>query len=49
MRAQDAQEWETAIKHLERSTELHSKAGNETRIGKCRKALAKQQAAPASQ
>ncbi|KAF2393138.1 phage terminase small subunit [Pseudomonas frederiksbergensis] len=49
MRAQDAQEWETAIKHLERSTALYSKAGNETRLDKCRKALAKQQATPASQ
>ncbi|WP_448645594.1 phage terminase small subunit [Pseudomonas mohnii] len=49
MRAQDAQEWETAIKHLERSTLLYAKAGNETRLEKCRKALAKQQAALASQ
>ena len=49
MRAQDAQEWETAIKHLERSTELHAAAGNNTRIEKCRKALAKQQATPATE
>ncbi|MDP9783481.1 phage terminase small subunit [Pseudomonas fluorescens] len=42
MRAMEAEQWETALKHLERSTELYSKAGNETRISKCRKALAKQ-------
>ena len=42
MRAQDAQQWETAIKHLERSTALHAAAGNNTRIEKCRKALAKE-------
>lgn len=42
MRAQDAEQWETAIKHLERSTELHAAAGNNTRIEKCRKALAKE-------
>ena len=47
MRAMEAGEWNTALKHLERSTELYPKAGNETRISKCRKALAKQQAAPA--
>lgn len=42
MRAMEAEQWETALKHLERSTELYAKAGNETRIAKCRKALAKQ-------
>lgn len=42
MRAMEADQWETALKHLERSTELHAKAGNETRIAKCRKAIAKQ-------
>jgi hypothetical protein len=46
MRAMEAEHWETALKHLERSTELHAKAGNETRIAKCRKAIAKQ--APAT-
>lgn len=46
MRAMEAEQWETALKHLERSTELHAKAGNETRIAKCRKAIAKQ--APAT-
>lgn len=46
MRAMEAEEWETALRHLERSTELYAKAGNDTRIDKCRKALAKQQPAP---
>ncbi|WP_448125827.1 phage terminase small subunit [Pseudomonas veronii] len=45
MRAMEAEQWEAALKHLERSTELYPKAGNETRIVKCRKALAKQAAA----
>lgn len=45
MRAMEADEWETALKHLERSTELYAKAGNDTRIDKCRKTLAKQQPA----
>lgn len=45
MRAMEAEQWETALKHLERSTELYPKAGNDTRIEKCRKALAKQVAA----
>ena len=49
MRAMEAGELSTALKHLERSTELYPKAGNETRISKCRKALAKQQAAPATE
>lgn len=49
MRAMEAGELSTAIKHLERSTELYPKAGNETRISKCRKALVKQQAAPATE
>ncbi|MDU9040239.1 phage terminase small subunit [Pseudomonas corrugata] len=42
MRAMEAGQWETALKHLERSTELYPKAGNDTRIDKVRKALAKQ-------
>jgi hypothetical protein len=42
MRAMEAEHWETALQHLERSTELYAKAGNETRIAKCRKAIAKQ-------
>ena len=42
IRAMEAEQWETALQHLERSTELYAKAGNETRIKKCRIALAKQ-------
>lgn len=42
MRGIKDEQWETALKHLERSTELYAKAGNETRIKECRKALAKQ-------
>jgi hypothetical protein len=49
MHAMEANEWETALKHLERSTDLYPKAGNDTRIEKCRKALAKQQATPTSE
>lgn len=42
MRAMEAEQWDTALWHLERSTELYAKAGNETRIKKCRIAIAKQ-------
>ncbi|AKA83910.1 phage terminase small subunit [Pseudomonas synxantha] len=45
MRAMEAEQWETALKHLVRSTELYAQAGNDTRIKKVRKALAKQAAA----
>jgi hypothetical protein len=45
MRAMEAEQWETALKHLERSTQLYAQAGNDTRIKKVRKALAKQAAA----
>ena len=45
MRAMEAEQWQSALKHLERSTELYPKAGNDTRIDKVRKALAKQAAA----
>nr|WP_288912145.1 phage terminase small subunit [uncultured Pseudomonas sp.] len=45
MRAMEAEQWEIALKHLERSTELYAQAGNNTRIEKVRKALAKQTAA----
>ncbi|ALH99535.1 terminase [Pseudomonas sp. FW306-02-F02-AA] len=45
MRAMEAEEWKTALEHLERSTELYPKAGNDTRIEKCRKALARQETA----
>jgi len=50
MRAMEAEQWETALKHLERSTELYAQAGNNTRIKRIRKALEKQAAAtPASE
>ena len=50
MRSMEAEQWETALKHLERSTELYAKAGNDTRIKKVRRALEKQTAAsPASE
>ncbi|NWF17004.1 terminase [Pseudomonas reactans] len=50
MRAMEADQWETALKHLERSTELYAQAGNNTRIKRVRKALEKQTAAnPASE
>ena len=50
MRAMEAEQWETALKHLERSTELYAQAGNNTRIKQVRRALEKQTAAiPASQ
>lgn len=50
MRAMEAEQWETALKHLERSTQLYAQAGNDTRIKKVRKVLAKQAAAnPASE
>lgn len=45
MRAIEAGQLEIALKHLERSTELYAQAGNDTRIEKVRKALAKQAAA----
>jgi hypothetical protein len=45
IRALEAGQLETALKHLERSTELYAQAGNDTRIEKVRKALAKQAAA----
>lgn len=50
MRAMEAEQWETALKHLERSTELYAQAGNNTRIKQVRRALEKQAAAtPASE
>ncbi|AOE80787.1 terminase [Pseudomonas lurida] len=44
IRAMEAEQWETALKHLERSTELYAQAGNDTRIKRIRKALEKQAA-----
>ncbi|TSD78681.1 terminase [Pseudomonas sp. KBS0710] len=45
MRAMEAEQWETALKHLERSTELYAQAGNNTRIKQIRRTLEKQTAA----
>ncbi|QOU03828.1 terminase [Pseudomonas fluorescens] len=44
IRAMEAEQWETALEHLERSTELYAQAGNDTRIKRVRKALEKQAA-----
>lgn len=44
MRAMEAGQWETALKHLERSTELYAQAGNNTRIKQIRRILEKQAA-----
>ncbi len=50
MRAMEAEQWDIALKHLERSTELYAQAGNNTRIKQVRRALEKQAAAnPASE
>ncbi|OLF56555.1 phage terminase small subunit [Pseudomonas chlororaphis] len=49
IRAQEAEQWETAIQHFERATELYSKVGVDTRLERCRKALKKQQATQASE
>lgn len=50
MRAMEAEQWDIALKHLERSTELYAQAGNNTRIKQVRRALEKQLAAnPASE
>ena len=46
IRALEAKEWATAIKHLERAAELYPKVGVGTRIDNARKALQKQQTAP---
>ena len=45
IRALEAKEWATAIKHLERAAELYPKVGVGTRIDNARKALQKQQTA----
>ncbi|WP_223497582.1 phage terminase small subunit [Pseudomonas sp. BF-R-16] len=50
LRAIEAKQWDVALKHLERSTELYAQAGNNTRIKEVRRALEKQTAAnPASE
>lgn len=45
IRAMEAEQWDIALKHLERSTELYAQAGNNTRIKQVRRALEKQTAA----
>ena len=45
MLAMEAKQWDVALKHLERSTELYAQAGNNTRIKEVRRALEKQAAA----
>ena len=45
MRAMEAEQWDIALKPLERSTELYAQAGNNTRIKQVRRALEKQTAA----
>lgn len=49
IRALEANDWETALKHFERATELYPKVGVDTRIENCRRALKKQLPAPASE
>lgn len=40
----DDQQWDVALKHLERATELYPQAGCGTRIKKCRRVLARVEA-----
>ena len=49
IRAMEANDWETALKHFERATALYPKVGVDTRMENCRKALKKQQAKPATE
>jgi tetratricopeptide (TPR) repeat protein len=49
IRAMEANEWETALKHFERATALYPKVGVDTRMENCRKALKKQQATQATE
>nr|WP_178117954.1 phage terminase small subunit [Pseudomonas sp. R5(2019)] len=49
IRAMEANEWETALKHFKRAIELYPKAGVDTRIENCLRALKKQQAKPATE
>jgi tetratricopeptide (TPR) repeat protein len=49
IRAMEANDWETALKHFERATALYPKVGVDTRIENCRRALKKQQATPATE
>lgn len=49
IRAMDAKDWEKAISHFERATELYDSIGVETRLKGCRKALEKQRAEQATE
>ena len=49
IRAMEANDWETALRHFERATALYPKVGVDTRMENCRKALKKQQAKPATE
>ena len=49
IRAMEANEWETALKHFKRAIELYPKVGVDTRIENCLRALKKQQATPATE
>lgn len=49
IRAMEANDRETALKHFERATALYPKVGVDTRMENCRKALKKQQAKPATE
>lgn len=49
IRAQEAEEFEKALRHFERARLLYPKIGVDTRIDRCRKALTKQEAATGGQ
>lgn len=49
IRGIDAKDWESAIRHFERATELHSEIGVGTRLKGARKALEKKLADPATE
>ncbi|WP_028681552.1 phage terminase small subunit [Pseudomonas chlororaphis] len=49
IRAMDQQEWEAAITHFERATELYPAIGVKTKLDACRKELTKQRAEQATE
>ena len=49
IRAMEAKEWETALLHFKRATELYPSVGVGTRIENCLRALKKQPAKPATE
>ncbi|WP_122665338.1 phage terminase small subunit [Pseudomonas viridiflava] len=49
IRAMEADEWETALKHFERATELYPQVGVDTRMKNCHRVLKKLQPATASE